>query len=161
MQDFYIINNDTIMFYRDINFKHTVIFHNNDKIYIRSCVSKVINASIKTYNSNFFTKDLIKKVLCTDDKLPIVIDITNDVIIFPTHSYRNKECVWINFSQVKYIRRAPNNHTAIYFINGKKYLINKSFYSMKNQINKCMFLRNYLLICKKKIIELNLYTKGV
>ena len=77
-------------------------------------------------------------------KLPIILDEVKEVVVFPTCSPRQKNCIWICINNIETYEKTKNNST-IKFTNGLSYELNISYNSLENQI-----LRATLLMMKLK-----------
>lgn len=161
MNDYYIISDKTMLLYRDFDNNRTVIYDENDVFLVNKKLITLIRLSINNYKFNFIKRDMIKKITNSNDKLPVVIDVFKEVILFPTHSPRNKDCVWVNYNNIKKIQKVKNNVTCIYFKNGKIFLINRSIYSIKNQISKCVIINNFLYSYKNKIKDFSVLINSI
>lgn len=63
----------------------------------------------------------------TNYKPPIIISELKSLILFPTHSDRNKNCIWLNLNGIIYYKKKINNAVTIEFINHQKITINVSY----------------------------------
>lgn len=66
-------------------------------------------------------------------KLPLIIEGSNEIIIFPTSSRENESCCWIALNHIKDYQKVDNN-SLITFLNQEQYLFPISFTSLENQI---------------------------
>jgi len=77
-------------------------------------------------------------------KAPISIDPASGMYFFPTHSPTNPKCSWISHTHIDTVNKAENNKTEIVFKNGKKIILDVSYGSVLNQIQRTAQFR-YLL----------------
>ena len=66
-------------------------------------------------------------------KLPITVEGSNEIILFPTTSPLNNECCWISLSHIKDYKAIDNN-SLITFENNETHLFPLSLQSLENQI---------------------------
>ena len=78
-------------------------------------------------------------------KLPIIVEENKELIFMPTTSIKNKNCWWINVSNVKSYR-PKGNKVLVEFIGGKKCVLPVSYFSFESQL----FRANKLLLILKK-----------
>ncbi|SEP81996.1 competence protein ComK [Piscibacillus halophilus] len=77
-------------------------------------------------------------------KAPIAIDTYSKVFFLPTSSPRSNECVWICYNHILYIEKVKPKLTRVHFNNGETLLLNISYSSLNNQIQKTAQYRNLL-----------------
>jgi competence protein ComK len=73
-------------------------------------------------------------IIGTSYKPPIVIDGKNPIILIPTHSARQKCCIWVNFHAILTYYTNTEKKTIIEFKNHKKIEINLSYSMFDKQI---------------------------
>jgi competence transcription factor ComK len=73
-------------------------------------------------------------IIGTTYKPPIVIDGKNPIILIPTHSVRQKCCIWVNFHAILTYYIKSEKVTIIEFKNHKKIEINLSYSMFDKQI---------------------------
>lgn len=73
-------------------------------------------------------------LLGTKYKPPIVINNEQNIILIPTHSTRNKNCIWFNLSEIIYYKRNNKNGTIVELSNHQKININISPYVFDRQV---------------------------
>ena len=90
-----------------------------------------------------------KNLLGTTYKCPIILRESDEMVFFPTGSYRNSDCCWfaLKYVQKYYIDR--NFFLIIVFTNGKKIKLNLSISVFDKQLIKATRLLNVLKSRKK------------
>ena len=92
-------------------------------------------------------KDGSKNILNAEYKLPIVIEDSNNLIVFPTMSPFSDECCWISLKRVKKIEKIDSNNTKIIFDNNKEIIVDCSYRIIENQLSRAsrldLILRNH------------------
>lgn len=118
-------------------------------------VSAPVN-EILDYSCKFFGSSLVgrleasKFLLGACYKLPIILEEKNSIIMFPTHAYKNKNCCWISFNNVKAYFKFGYS-VKVQFFNGKTIYLPISYESFETQI----FRSTKLLLTLEKRVEKN------
>ncbi|HLR71299.1 MAG TPA: competence protein ComK [Pseudogracilibacillus sp.] len=107
--------------------------------------TKVIDEACKFFGSSLRgrlegTKDISK----ITHKAPIAIDPSSGMYFFPTASPARNNCSWINHSYVDEIKPIGKNKTEITFNNGRRIILNVSYGSMRNQLQRTAQFRFHL-----------------
>lgn len=129
----YIINKNTQALIPMGN--HTKILEKNKMIIIKDIPVNIVAANCILNGSTLEGRQNGSgSLLGSNYKPPIVINNSKEIILIPTHSSRNKSCVWINLSEIAYYRKNINNQTTIEFLNKHKIEINVSFNIFDKQV---------------------------
>lgn len=80
----------------------------------------------------------------TTYKPPIIISDYENVILVPTHSIRNKDCIWINLNKILNYYPTDNNKIILEFKNYKKIILNISFSKFDKQVLRATRLESVL-----------------
>ena len=92
--------------------------------YIEGSLNNIINDSCIYYGSTFLGRmHSAKSLLGISTKLPIIISEKKELIFFPTNSYKNTNCVWINYIEVDKYYSINSKELIITFLNKKKLVI--------------------------------------
>ena len=87
-----------------------------------------------------------KSILGAEYKVPIVVEDSTNLVVFPTTSPYADNCVWISLKRVKNIYKIDANNTKIIFDNNKEIIVPCSFRSLENQLSRAsrldLILRN-------------------
>lgn len=98
---------------------------------------KVMDDACKYFGSSLKGRiDGTRDVSNITHKPPIAIDPTSGIYFFPTASPTNAKCIWVSHSHYDYIKSIDAKHTEIYFTNGKSIIVQASYGSLMNQINR-------------------------
>lgn len=144
MVEEYYINEDTLLLV-PCGKNRTKIYDVNGTYYIKKPIFEVVDESCQYYGSSYGGRYIgAKKLLEMEYKLPIILDEVKEVVVFPTCSPRQKNCMWININNIENYNKFKNNST-IKFTNGFSYELNISVNCLENQI-----LRATLLMMKLK-----------
>ncbi|KAB7665377.1 competence protein ComK [Bacillus sp. B1-b2] len=82
-----------------------------------------------------------RKLMNYNHKLPIIIDESNSVYFFPTHSPNNVDCVWISFHNILDIKETEDLKVAITFRNLQQLNIDVSLHTINNQLMRTNALK--------------------
>jgi len=111
----------------------------------RYAPTKVIERACKFFGSSLEGRQTgTTEVAGITHKVPISIDPSSGMYLFPTLSPINPKCVWISHTHIARLREAANQCTEVLFKNGKKIIVDVSYGSMTNQVNRTAQFR-YLL----------------
>ena len=108
----------------------------------------VIERSCEYFGSTYEgRRNGAKEILGAEYKVPIVVEDSNNLIIFPTTSPLSNDCAWISLKRVKNIEKIDQNNTKIIFDNEKEIIVNCSFRTIENQLSRAarldIILRNH------------------
>ena len=81
-------------------------------------------------------KDSAKSMLGAEYKVPIIVEDTNNLIVFPTTSPTSDDCVWISLKRVKNIEKVDPFNTRVIFDNDREIIVPSSFRSVENQLSR-------------------------
>ena len=123
--DKYIINENTLALLTVDN--KVKIVEKYIDFYIEGSLNNIINDSCIYYGSTFLGRmHSAKSLLGISTKLPIIISEKKELIFFPTNSYKNTNCVWINYIEVDKYYSINSKELIITFLNKKKLVIQVS-----------------------------------
>ena len=117
---------------------------------------KIIN--ILDYNCNYYGSSYIgritgtKNIIGLNSKLPIIIEESNNIIFFPLSSTRDDRCIWINLANLSQINKCGKN-TQICFTNGSTIQVDKSYYTVNNQLKKAKLLKEIMNTRKNEMYQ--------
>lgn len=80
----------------------------------------------------------------TSYKPPIIINDYNNIILIPTHSVRNKDCMWVNLNNILNYYQNDSNNVILEFKNHKKIVLNVSFSKFDKQVLRATRLESAL-----------------
>lgn len=116
----------------------TVVLEDSNEYTVFQAPTKMIDYACKFYGSSLRGRlDGTKDICNITHKAPIVIEPGSGMYFFPTASPQNRGCSWLAHSYIADINPASEGlKTAIKFTNGKRVIIDVSYGSMKNQLNR-------------------------
>lgn len=86
----------------------------------------------------------IKECLNIHQKCPVLVHPLLQIYFFPTCSYKDDDCVWINSKQIKQIK-SKDVYTEIVFNNGFTLLCKVGIRSIKKQCKRCELMEQHIL----------------
>lgn len=138
MIDNYLINENTLAIIPDGLYRSKVI-ENYLSVNVDLTPIEIINYSCLYYGSSYVGRcESSAYYLGTSYKVPIIINESKKVIFFPTESFRNNSCIWLNYCGIHkfYSEKSNNKSTIIELINHKLLTINISNKIIGNQFLK-------------------------
>jgi competence protein ComK len=90
-------------------------------------------------------KNGTRQLIGATHKIPIAIDPTNHIFLFPTASPNRQECIWISLEHVNFPTRVSPQETLILFHNKQSYKFPVSYSTINNQVLKTSLLKLKLM----------------
>ncbi|MGJ9459348.1 competence protein ComK [Oceanobacillus sp. CF4.6] len=107
--------------------------------------TKIIDDACRFFGASLKGRqDGTKDISGITHKAPISIDPSSGMYFFPTTSPSSSKCSWIAHSHIDKVNRSGNHQTEMLFKNGRKVIIDISYGSMLNQLQRTAQFR-YLL----------------
>lgn len=127
----------------------SLVYEDEDRYIIDDSPFKIMEESCKYFGSTYEgRKDSAKEILGAEYKVPIVIEDSDNLVVFPTTSPFSDECVWISLKRVKKFEKIDVCNTKIIFDNGKEIIVPCSYRSIENQVSRASRL-DYILRMRK------------
>lgn len=129
------------------------VIEDENEYYIPNNTFQVIEHSCEYFGSSYLGRFKGANTLTgINYKTPILVEESNELIFFPTHSPRKKECMWISLNLIKgyYPNNIPNS-TIIEFKTNDKLEVNVSYNVINNQILKATRLKMLIQERKEKV----------
>ncbi|MFD2042732.1 competence protein ComK [Ornithinibacillus salinisoli] len=131
----------------------TCVLEEESEYVIDYSPSKLIDFSCKFFGSSLKGRQDGTRDICgITHKAPISIDPSSGMYFFPTSSPTNPKCSWIAHSHIKQVNKAGNLSTEIIFKSGKQVILDTSFGSLINQVQRTAQFR-YLLDNRIKYLK--------
>lgn len=116
---------------------NSIVLEESGEYLVQSNPTKLIDLACKFFGSSLRGRlEGTRQISRITHKAPIAIDPSSGMYFFPTTSPKNKACSWINHSHVDHIQPAGKKQTKIVFHNGKSIVVNVSYGSMLNQMQR-------------------------
>lgn len=125
----------------------SLVYEDDNRYIIQEKAYKIMDDSCKYFGSTYEgRKNGSKEILGAEYKVPIIVEDSNNLIVFPTTSPFSEDCVWISLKRVKNIFKIDSFNTKILFDNNVEIIVPCSFRSVENQLSRAsrldLILRN-------------------
>ena len=126
----------------------SLIYEEDSRYIIEENPYKIMDESCKYFWSTYEgRKNGARTILGAEYKVPIVIEDSDNLIVFPTTSPSSEECCWITLKRVKNIEKIDQNNTKIIFDNLVELIVPCSYRTIENQLSRAsrldLILRNH------------------
>lgn len=126
----------------------SVVYEDDDRYIIKQTPFEIMEESCKYFGSTYEgRKDGAREMLGAEYKVPIVIEDSSNLIVFPTTSPLSEDCVWISLKRVEKIEKIDSNNTKIIFDNKTEIIVDSSYRTIENQLSRAsrldLILRNH------------------
>ena len=126
----------------------SLIYEDDNRYIIEENPYKIMDESCKYFGSTYEgRKNGARTILGAEYKVPIVIEDSDNLIVFPTTSPSSEECCWITLKRVKNIEKIDQNNTKIIFDNLVELIVPCSYRTIENQLSRAsrldLILRNH------------------
>ena len=126
----------------------SVVYEDDDRYIIKQTPFQIMEDSCKYFGSTYEgRKDGAREMLGAEYKVPIVIEDSSNLIVFPTTSPLSEDCVWISLKRVERIEKIDANNTKIIFDNKTEIIVDSSYRTIENQLSRAsrldLILRNH------------------
>ena len=75
---------------------NSLIYEDNERFIVEESPFKIMEDSCKYFGSTYKgRKDSAKEILGAEYKIPVVIEDSTNLIVFPTTSPKAEDCAWI------------------------------------------------------------------
>lgn len=129
---------------------NSLVYEDNDRFIIEETPFQIMEESCKYFGSTYKgRKDSAKEILGAEYKIPIIIEDSSNLIIFPTTSPTSSDCSWICLNRIKNIEKVDVYNTRIIFDNNREIIVPCSYRSIENQLSRASRLE--FIINKRKI----------
>jgi competence protein ComK len=136
--DSYIINYETLAIVPNDNNSSIIYEEDNDFVVRKDCFS-IVKDSCLYFGSTFEGRKCgAKDYLNCQFKVPIIIEDSKNLIVFPTSSYRRKDTIWIAYQNLLDYKKSDVNDTILYFKNSSTLKINVKYNIIDNQFIRCV-----------------------
>ena len=125
----------------------SLVYEDDNRYIIQEKAYKIMDDSCKYFGSTYEgRKNGSKEILGAEYKVPIIVEDSNNLIVFPTTSPFSDDCVWISLKRVKNIFKIDSFNTKILFDNNVEIIVPCSFRSVEKQLSRAsrldLILRN-------------------
>lgn len=126
----------------------SLVYEDEERYIIDQSPFSIMEESCKYFGSTYEgRKNGAKDILGCEYKVPIVVEDSNNLIVFPTTSPLAEDCCWISLKRVKKIEKIDSNNTKILFDNNQEIIVGCSYRTIENQLSRAsrldLILRNH------------------
>ena len=129
----------------------SLVYEDEERYIIDSDPYKIMEESCKYFGSSYKgRKEGARDILGAEYKVPIILEDSSNLIVFPTTSPLADDCVWISLHRLKKFEKIDVNNTKIIFDNDKEIIVPCSYRTIENQVSRASRLD--LIMRKRKNI---------
>ena len=129
--------------------ENSLVYDDDERYIVSETPFRIMEESCKYFGSTYNgRKDSAKSILGAEYKVPIIVEDTDNLIIFPTTSPYADDCVWISLKRIKSFSKIDATTTKIIFDNDKEIIVPCSYRTIENQISRASRLD--LIMRKRK-----------
>lgn len=127
---------------------NSLVYEDDNRYIVNQTPFSIMEESCKYFGSTYEGRKIgAKEILGAEYKVPIVVEDSDNLIVFPTTSPLADDCVWISLKRIKNIEKIDSNNTKIIFDNNKEIIVPCSYRTIENQISRAsrldLILRNH------------------
>ena len=129
--------------------ENSVVYEDDERYIIEDTPFKIMEDSCRYFGSTYEgRKESARDILGAEYKVPIVVEDSDNLVVFPTTSPYSDECVWISLKRLKKFEKVDSCNTRIIFDNNKEIIVPCSYRTIENQISRASRL-DYILRMRK------------
>lgn len=115
----------------------SLVYEDEERYIIDQLPFKIMEDSCKYFGSTYKgRKESARDILGAEYKVPIIVEDSNNLIVFPTTSPLADDCVWISLQRLKKFEKIDVNNTKIIFDNGREIIVPCSYRTIENQVSR-------------------------
>ncbi len=135
--------------------KNSLIYEDENRYIVEETPFEIMEDSCRYFGSTYDgRKDSAKDILGSEYKIPIIVEDTNNLIVFPTTSPQASDCAWVSLNRIKSFEAVDAKNTRIIFDNNKELIVPTAYRSIENQISRAIKL-DYVIRRRKNISDKN------
>ena len=132
----YEINKGTLAIMPNEN-ESSLVYEDEDRFLIEQSPFQIMEESCMYFGSTYEgRKESARSILGAEYKVPVIVEDTNNLIVFPTTSPKSDDCIWISLKRVKNFERIDNSNTKVIFDNNREIIVPVSYRTLENQISR-------------------------
>jgi competence protein ComK len=129
---------------------NSLVYEDNDRFIVEETPFQIMEESCKYFGSTYKgRKESAKEILGAEYKIPIIIEDSSNLIVFPTTSPTSDDCYWLCLNRIKNIEKVDIYSTRIIFDNNREIIVPCSFRSIENQLSRASRLE--FILNKRKL----------
>ena len=115
----------------------SLVYEDNERYIIDQSPFKIMEDSCKYFGSSYKgRKEGAREILGAEYKVPIILEDSSNLIVFPTTSPLADDCVWISLPRLKKFEKIDVNNTKIIFDNDCEIIVPCSYRTIENQVSR-------------------------
>ena len=115
----------------------SLVYEDDDRYIIDQTPFKIMEESCKYFGSTYAgRKDSARSILGAEYKVPIIVEDSDNLIVFPTTSPQSTDCTWVSLKRIKSFVKIDSSNTKIIFDNGKEIIVPCSYRTIENQVSR-------------------------
>ena len=123
----YEINKGTLAIMPNEN-ESSLVYEDEDRFLIEQSPFQIMEESCMYFGSTYEgRKESARSILGAEYKVPVIVEDTDNLIVFPTTSPKSDDCIWISLKRVKNFERIDNSNTKVIFDNNKEIIVPVSY----------------------------------
>ena len=116
---------------------NSLVYEDEERYLIEEKPFQIMEESCKYFGSTYDgRKNSARDILGAEYKVPIIVEDSDNLIVFPTTSPQSDECIWISLRRVKKFEKIDGKNTRIIFDNNKEIIVPCSYRSIENQVSR-------------------------
>ena len=147
----YVVNLETLLLI-PMGDDCTKVFEMDEEFIVKKDIMSIVKDSCLFFGSSFEgRKEGTKSLLKCGIKVPIIIEDSNNLILFPTLSFKNEKNLWVVYNNLLDYKKYDLENTLFLFKNNNDIKVNVRFNIVDNQVIRCLKLDT--IIRKRKEIK--------
>ncbi len=115
----------------------SLVYEDDDRFLIHQTPFEIMEESCKYFGSTYEgRKESAKSILGAEYKVPVIVEDSDNLIVFPTTSPKSEDCVWISLKRIQSFDKVDSNNTKIIFDNNQEIIVPVSYRMLENQVSR-------------------------
>ena len=128
----------------------SLVYEDNERYVVENNPFHIMEDSCRYFGSSYEGRKVgAKTILGAEYKVPIIIEDSSNLIVFPTTSPTSDDCYWLCLNRIKNIEKVDLYSTRIIFDNNREIIVPCSFRSIENQLSRASRLE--FILNKRKL----------
>ena len=117
--------------------ENSLVYEDDDRYIIDQTPLEIMESSCRYFGSTYNgRKESARDILGAEYKVPIIVEDTDNLIVFLTTSPLSDDCIWISLKRVKRFEKIDACNTKIIFDNNREIIVPCSFRTIENQVSR-------------------------
>ena len=129
----------------------SIVYEDDEQYKIDETPFKIMEDSCMYFGSSYNgRKESAREILGAEYKVPILVEDSDNLIVFPTTSPLSSDCVWVSLKRIKDFVKIDGYNTKIIFDNNKEIIVPCSYRTVENQVSRASRLDFVMRMRKNK-----------